>query len=48
MLFYGDDVREGQKNEAQSVVVKRYRKRRLGVASGVFGRYADPSLFAVL
>jgi hypothetical protein len=42
MLFYGDDVRESQRNEAQSVVVKWYRKRRPAVASGVFGRYADP------
>ena len=29
-------------NEARNVVVKRYKKRKLGVASGVFERYGDP------
>ena len=47
-LFYGGEIRKGQMNEAKGVAGRRYRKRKLGVASGEFGMCADPWLFAVL
>lgn len=40
--FYGGDIRKGQMSEAKGVAGRRYRKRRLGVASGAFGRCANP------